>query len=88
MLVKWHLRKLLRQFTIKPVEYLNTKSFSEVPCNRRQAYNAKSREQSTSGIASNQNKDLVYDILEHRYGSLKSFVRNVSFDDSDVCAVN
>ncbi len=46
------------------------------------AYNAKSHSHSTSGIASNQQKDLVYDLLEQHYGSLKTFVRTVSFGDS------
>lgn len=67
---------------------LNAQSFSEVPRDRRQAYNAKSCQHTTSGIASNHSKDLVYDILEQRYGSLKSFVRNVSFDDSVMCVLS
>ena len=41
----------------------NTSSLSEVPRNRQQACNAKSHNHSTSGIASNQQKDLVYDLL-------------------------
>ncbi len=39
-------------------------SLSELPRNRRQAINAKSQANSTSGIASNGNKDLIYDLLE------------------------
>ena len=67
---------------------LNVQSFSEVPRNRRQAYNAKSSQVMTSGIASNHSKDLVYDLLEQRFGSLKSFVRNISFDDSMMCILS
>lgn len=66
----------------------NVQSLSEVPRDRRQAYNIKSRMQSTSGIASNQNKDLVYDLIQQHYGSLKSFVRNVSFADSVMCVLS
>ena len=65
----------------------NLSSLSEVPRNCRQAYNAKSHNHSTSGIASNQQKDLVYDLLEQHYGSLKTFVRTVSFDDSVMCVL-
>lgn len=39
------------------------------------------------GIASNHNKDLTYDLLEQHSGSLKMFVRNVSFDDSVTCVL-
>lgn len=49
---------------------INAKSLSEIPRDRRQAYNIKSHKQSTSGIASNHNKDLTYDLLEQHYGSL------------------
>ena len=78
------MNKLKPKATVKEIYdkaggIVNTKSLSEMPRNRRQAYNAKSK-QSTSGIASNQNKDLVYDLIEQHYGSLKTFVRNVSFD--------
>lgn len=66
----------------------NAQSLSEVPRDRRQAYNAKSHDQSISGITSNQNKDLVYDLIEQHYGSLKNFVRNVSFDDSVMCVLS
>lgn len=40
---------------------VNANSLSELPRNRRQAINAKSLGNTTSGIASNGNKDLVYD---------------------------
>ena len=66
----------------------NVHSISEVPRDRRQAYNIKSHSHSISGIASNQNKDLVCDLLEQNYGSLKNFVRNVSFDDSVMCVLS
>lgn len=66
---------------------VNSTSLSEVPRDRRQAYNAKSHNKSTSSIASNQHKDLVYDLLEQHYGSLKMFVRNVSFDDAVSCVL-
>ena len=49
---------------------LNSKTMSEVPRDRRQAYNAKSHSKSTSSITSNQRKDLVYALLEQHYGSL------------------
>ena len=64
---------------------VNSKTLSELPRDRRQAYNAKSHSKSTSSVTSNQHKDLVYDLLEQHYGSLKSFVRNVSFDDALLC---
>ena len=41
----------------------------------------------TSGIASNQHKDLIYDLLEQCFGSLKQFVRNISFDDAVSCVL-
>ena len=65
----------------------NISSLSEVPRNRRQAGNAKSHNHSTSGIASNQQKDIVYDLLEQHYGSLKTFVSTVSFDYSVMCVL-
>lgn len=43
---------------------MNISTLSEVPRNLRQACNAKSHNHSTSGIASNQHKDLIYDLLE------------------------
>lgn len=64
---------------------VNSKTLSEIPRDRRQAYNAKSHNKSTSSITSNHQKDLVYDLLEQHYGSLKTFVRNVSFDDAVSC---
>ena len=66
---------------------MNISTLSEVPRNRRQACNAKSHNHSTSGIASNQHKDLIYDLLEQHYGSLKTYVRTVSFDDSVMCTL-
>ncbi len=66
---------------------INAQSLSEIPRDRRQAINAKSHNNSTSGIASNRNKDLVYDLLEQHFGSLKEFVRNVSFDDTVTCVL-
>ena len=66
---------------------MNIQSLSEVPRDRRQACNAKSHKHSTSEIASNQNKDLVYDLHDQHYRSLKTFVRNVSFDDSILCVL-
>ena len=85
------MNKLKPKATVKEIYdkaggIVNTKSLSEMPRNRRQSYNAKSK-QSTSGIASNQNKDLVYDLIEQHYGSLKTFVRNVSFDQSIMCVL-
>ena len=66
---------------------MNISSLSEVPRNRQQAFNAKSHNHSTSGIATNQQNYLVYDLLEQHYGSLKTFVRTVSFDDSVMCVL-
>ncbi len=51
---------------------LNAKSMSEIPRDRRQVTNAKHKMQSTSGIASNHGKDLVYDLLEQHFGSCKT----------------
>ena len=65
----------------------NTHSLSELPQDRRQAYNLKSHGNCTSGIASSKQKDLVYDLLEQHFGSLNNFVRNVSFDDSASCVL-
>ena len=44
-----------------------------------------SHDQCTSGISSNNHKDLIYDLLQQRFGSLKDFVRIVSFDDTVSC---
>ena len=64
---------------------MNAKSLSEIPRDHRQAVNAKSHKSSgTSKISSNQNKDLVYDLLEQHFGV---FVRNVSFDDTITCVL-
>ena len=60
----------------------NISSLSEVPRNCQPACNAKSHNHSTSRIASNQQKDLVYNLLEQHYGSLKTFTCTVLFDDS------
>ena len=66
---------------------VSASSLSELPRDRRQAYNVKSHSQCTSGIASNHHKDLIYDLLEQRFGSLKQFVWNVSFDDAVSCVL-
>ena len=41
----------------------NTHSLSELPWDARQAYNLKSHSNCTSGVASSEEKDLVYDLL-------------------------
>ena len=66
---------------------VSANSLSELPRDRRQAYNVKRYSECTSGIASNQHKDLIYDLLEQHFGSLKQFVRNVSFDDAVSCVL-
>lgn len=66
---------------------LNIKSSGEVPRNRRQVYNAKSYQGCTSGLTSNTDKDLVYDLLEQHYTSEKDFVRNVNFDEGVMSVV-
>ena len=62
-------------------------SLSELPRDRRQAYNLKSHSQCVSGVGSNHHKDLIYDLLEQHFGSLKQFVRNVLFDDAVSCVL-
>ena len=59
---------------------LQMKSSGEVGRNLRQVYNMKSSQGSTSGLASNCEKDLVYDLLEQHYTSEREFVRSVSFE--------
>lgn len=81
------LKAAVKQVYDKAGGVTNTQSLSEVPRDRRQAYNSKSHNHSTSGISSNQDKDLVYGLLEQHYGSLKTFVGNVSFDDSVMCVL-
>ena len=66
---------------------VSANSLSELPRDRRQAYNLKNHNQCTSGIGSNHHKDLIYDLLQQRFGSLKDFVRNVSFDDAVSCVL-
>ena len=66
---------------------VSANSLSELPRDRRQGYNLKSHNQCTSGIGSNHRKDLIYDLLQQRFGSLKDFVRNVSFDDAVSCVL-
>ena len=53
---------------------VSANSLSELPRDQRQAYNLKSHDQCTSGISSNHHKDLIYDLLQQRFGSLKDFV--------------
>lgn len=66
---------------------LNVKSSGEVGRNRRQIYNMKSHQGCTSGLTSNADKDLVYDLLEQHYTSKKDFVRSVSFDEGVMSVV-
>lgn len=66
---------------------INAQSLSEIPRNRRQAVNSRSQGSSTSGITSNMNKDLIYDLLEQNFKSLKTFVRSVTFNDTVACVL-
>ena len=59
---------------------LEMKSSGEVGRNLRQVYNLKASQGSTSALASNCEKDLVYDLLEQHYTSERDFVRSVSFE--------
>ena len=77
-------KEAVRQVYEKAGGVLNASSLSELPRDRRQAYNVKMH---TSGIASNHHKDLVYDLLEQHFGTLKQFVRNVSFDEAISCVL-
>ena len=61
---------------------LHLRSAGDVCRDRTQVYNMKHYQQCTSGLATNCNKDLVYDLLEQHYSSESEFVRNVCFDDS------
>ena len=63
------------------------KSSDEVARNLRQVYNMKSHQGSTSGLASNCEKDLVYDLLEQHYSSESDFVRSVSFEEGVMSVV-
>ena len=60
---------------------LHMSSCSEVGRNLRQVYNMKATQGTTSGLSSNCDKDLIYDLLEQHYHGAPGFVRNVSFDD-------
>ena len=60
---------------------LHMSSCSEVGCNLRQVYNMKATKGTTSGLSSNCDKDLIYDLLEQHYHGAPGFVCNVSFDD-------
>ena len=58
---------------------LNMASCSEVGRDLRQVYNMKSSLGSISGLTSNCDKDLIYDLLDQHYHSASEFVRSVNF---------
>ena len=64
-------KEAVRQVYEKAGGVLNASSLRELPRDRRQAYNVKIH---TSGIASNHHKDLIYDLLEQRFGTLNSLL--------------
>jgi len=66
---------------------MNMSSCSEVSRNLKQVYNLKQNQGTTSGLTSNQDKDLIYDLLEQNYNSAAGFVRSVNFDDGIVSVV-
>ena len=75
-------KQILSQSYEKAGGVLQIKSSGEVGRNLRQVYNLKNSQSCASGLTSNCNKDLVYDLLEQHYCSERNFVRNVHFDDS------
>lgn len=66
---------------------LNMSSCSQVGRNLKQVYNMKQYQGTTSGLTSNPNKDLIYDLLEQNCHSAGGFVRSVNFDDGIVSVV-
>lgn len=64
---------------------MNMSSCGEVGRNLKQVYNMK--QGTTSGLASNHNKDLIYDLLEQNYHSTARFVCSVNFDEGIVSVV-
>ena len=75
-------KQILSQSYEKSCGVLQIKSSGEVGRNLRQVYNLKNSQSCASGLTSNCDKDLVYDLLEQHYCSERNFVRNVHFDDS------
>ena len=80
-------KQIVQQSYEKVGGVLEMKSSGEVSRNRRQVYNMKSYQGSTSSLASNCEKDLVYDLLEQHYSSEQDFVRSVSFEEGVMSVV-
>ena len=60
---------------------MNMSSCSQVGRNLKQVYNMKQYQGTTSGLAPNHDKDLIYDLLEQHYHSAAKFVCIVNFDE-------
>ena len=80
-------KQVLNSTSKKAGGVLQMKSSGEVGRNLRQIYNLKSSQGSTSGLSSNCEKDLVYDLLEQHYTSEREFVRSVSFEGGVISVV-
>lgn len=66
---------------------LSMSSCSEVGRDLKQVYNIKHSQGTASGLTSNRDKDLIYDLLEQNYHSAPEFVRSVNFDDGIMSVV-
>lgn len=80
-------KEIIKKTYQKAGGMLNMSSLGEVGRDLRQVYNMKSSQSCTSGLTTNCDKDLVYDLLEQHYNSAKEFVRSVSFDEGVMSVV-
>jgi len=80
-------KQILNKSYEKAGGILELSSMGDVRWNLRQIYNAKCSQSTSSGLTSNCNKDLVYDLLEQHYLSEKGFVRSVNFADGVMSVV-
>jgi len=60
---------------------------SQVGRDLKQVYNMKQCRGTTSGLASNLDEDLTYDLLEQNYHSAARFVYSVNFDEGIMSVV-
>ena len=66
---------------------LSMSSCSEVGRDLKQVYNLKHSQGTTSGLTTNREKDLIYNLLEQHYHSAPGFVRSVNFDEGVMSVV-
>jgi len=81
-------KQILNKTYEKAGGILELSSMGDVGRNLCQIYNAKCLQSTSSGLISNCNKDLVYDLLEQHYLSEKGFVRSVNFADGVMSSDN